>query len=795
MNDNTLNPDPVQAVLSRLHGVKQVGKDRWQAFCPSHENPPDGHTRSLSVCRGDDGRALIRCHAGCPTSEVMASIGLTMADLFPDGLPPRPRSPGRRTPQKTRQRDGRPRRDKPGRIIALYDYLDALGKLLFQVVRFEPKDFRQRRPDGRGGWLWNLDGVPRVLYRLPDLLAADPAAWVYIVEGEKDVDNLRALGLAATCNPGGKMKWKHFSDDSALDGRRVAIIPDNDADSGGMEHAQDVAARLHGRAAGVRIVELPGDVKDASEWLDSLDSKEPAELAATLVEMAEAAPAWAPEAGPGPVVQPYQAFPVDALPEPVRGFVSAGAKALGCDPSYIALPLLSALGAAIGNTRRVELKRGWREPPILWMAIVGESGTMKSPAMELALRPVRKRQHEAMKEYEAEKERYEQELLRYERDLGDWKRRKDKSDPPRKPEEPVAERYWCDDATVEAMAVLLLKQPRGLLMVRDELSGWLGGFDRYSQGKGCDVGRWLEMFGARPMVVDRKTSGHVYVPMAAVSIAGGIQPGILRSSLGQKHLQNGLAARLLLAWPPRRRKRWTEADIAPEGERALEAVFRRLYGLQGQEDEEGEVQPIEIGLTPEGKRAWIEFYNAHAGEQVELTGSLSAAWSKLEAYAARLALVVHFVRWAGKDPSLVNSEAVDEVSIAAGVTLLRWFKAEARRVYAMFGESEEEREERHLTELIRRKGGSITTRDLMRCSRAYKVAADAEAALEGLARTGLGRWVDQPPGPQGGRPARRLALVDAADVDTTPRNTGKQAGSVNVNTVNGIPDEKGTEEP
>ena len=117
--------------------------------------------------------------------------------------------------------------------------------------------------------------------------------------------------------------------------------------------------------------------------------------------------------------------------------------------------------------------------------------------------------------------------------------------------------------------------------------------------------------------------------------------------------------------------------------------------------------------------------------------------------------------------------------------MLGWFKSEARRVYAMLGESEEGREERRLAELIHRKGGSITARELMRCCRLYKTADDAESALEELARTGLGRWEDMPAGPRGGRPARRLILVDAADVDTTPPNAGEQAGSVNVNAVNG----------
>ena len=123
---------------------------------------------------GDDGRLLVHCHAGCKPTDIVAAIGLTMRDLMPD------RAPGD---------NHKPRR----RIVATYDYRDADGTLLFQSVRLEPKDFRQRRPDGNGGWAWNLKDVRRVLYRLPALSAADPSEPAFIVEGEKDADRLAGL--------------------------------------------------------------------------------------------------------------------------------------------------------------------------------------------------------------------------------------------------------------------------------------------------------------------------------------------------------------------------------------------------------------------------------------------------------------------------------------------------------------------------------------------------------------------------------------------------------------------------
>ena len=236
--------DPVADILSRLQGVRAQGNS-WEARCPAHE---DAHA-SLSVSRGADGRVLLHCFAGCGAIAIVQALGLRMAALFP--------------PREKRAKGAGPL----GEIIATYDYRSQDGTLLYQVVRFKPKGFRQRRPDGAGAWLWDLKGVSRVLYRLPELLAADPAQWAFIVEGEKDADAVAALGLIATCNPGGAGKWSRLSTWAALAGRRVCIIPDKD--DAGQAHAQDVAAQLVGVAREVWVLELPGEGKDVSDWIEA----------------------------------------------------------------------------------------------------------------------------------------------------------------------------------------------------------------------------------------------------------------------------------------------------------------------------------------------------------------------------------------------------------------------------------------------------------------------------------------------------------------------------------------------
>jgi hypothetical protein len=462
--------------------------------------------------------------------------------------------------------------------------------------------------------------------------------------------------------------------------------------------------------------------------------------------------------------------------------VDAASRAIGCDASYVALPLLTALAAAIGNSRSIRLKRGWTEPAVIWSAIVGESGTLKSPALDAPLQPIRRRQAEALQRYRVSLEAYETERRAYQ--AAQRRRGRKNSDEPEsaEPSPPVCERYWVSDVTVEALAVRLADAPRGLLLVRDELAGWIGSFGQYKGGKGADSAHWLTMHGARDLLVDRKVPDHagrttIYVPRAALSITGGIQPGILRTALAREHYEDGLAARLLLAMSPRRPKRWSEVEVHPDTESALADIYDRLYALELPVDPvTDEPRPIALPLSRDGKDAWVSYYDEHAREQAELTGDLAAAWSKLEGYSARLALVVHLVRVAAGDAT-ADPSAVDAASIMAGVTLSRWHGQEAQRVYAALCESDEERERRELVELIERRGGSITVRELMWSSRRYRDSADeAEQVLEALRKAGVA--VREMVAPDSGRGwmTATYRLVTDGDGDTHAPITGIHGG-------------------
>jgi hypothetical protein len=275
----------------------------------------------------------------------------------------------------------------------------------------------------------------------------------------------------------------------------------------------------------------------------------------------------------------------------------------------------------------------------------------------------------------------------------------------------------------------------------------------------------------------------IHVPQAAVCVTGGIQPAILQRALGLEHRESGLAARLLLTCPPRKTKRWTEADIAPGAEAELVRLFDRLHELAPAAGNDGETRPVLLRLSGYAKTAWKAYYNAHADEQADLTGDLSAAWSKLEEYAARLALVVHFVRWAAGDANMAKPDLVDAASMNAGIVLTRWFKHEARRVYAMLDETEAERNQRRLVEWIVRKGGTVTPREVQQGCRWLKAPGAAETALEELVKAGRGTWQHVPTTAKGGRPARAFVLSTASTVYETHAPSESSEGFVDVDKV------------
>ncbi len=727
-------------VINRLTELDcdPTGNDKqWSAKCPAH----DDRNPSLSISEGDDGRALLYCHAKCDINDICMSLGYELSDLMPDNTvdvdsprvskaKPKGTSSGS-TGFSTAAEAIERFETKNGPVSGRWSYQNSQGEVVGVILRRDTLKRKDFQPVSLVEGEWITGGMPalRPLYSLPDLAVADR---VFITEGEKAAEAAKAIGLCATTSAHGSQS-ANKTDWSPLAGKECVILPDNDA--AGEHYAKDVTEILNSLTPPcvVKILDLPNlpDGGDIADWVKlHLDNTVDVDTLGTEIEELADNLEVIREVTHTDTVEEYQPFPTDALPSPIREFVEAGAKSIGCDESYLALPVLSVTAAAIGNTTQLELKNTWYVPSIIWCAIIGESGTAKTPAFRLALTPV----------------------VDHERQAED--------------------RFLVSDTTVEALVPILRKQPRGVLLKRDELAGWISSFDRYANGKGGDMSHWLSMYNGQNMKVDRKTGTEltVDIPRASVSIIGGIQPTTFRDVFGVKLRESGFVARVLLTCPPRKAKRWTEDDVEPELQNQYHQIVARLYSLDFKSSDAHQCSPNVLKLTADAKTAWIKYYNSNGEESNNLQGDLASAWSKLEEYPARLALVFACLDWAASGESSDALVQVDLHNMENGIKLGHWFKREARRVYALLEDLQVNQTQAKLLNWINRKGGTVTVREVQQGWREFNTSREAEMALDALVRVGHGIWEPSATG-RAGQPTRRFVLSRPST--STPKTRGK----------------------
>jgi putative DNA primase/helicase len=594
----------LEAVLDKLDGVRRVGSG-WKARCPGH----DDRTPSLSITVGEDEKILLYCHIGCSFDRVVQAAGIDPAWLFPPKDPTVVKSNGH----------GR-------RIAATYDYRDERGDLLYQVVRFDPKGFGQRRPDGKGSWDWSLGDVRRVLYNLPQLvteLAHDPNRWVFIVEGEKDVELLKSLGFLATTNAGGAGKR---TDEyvEALNGRNVVVLPDND--DPGRDHAIKLLSALRDGAKEVRLVELPDlpEKGDVSDWFAAGHTV--AELRALVVEARHQEPELL---GPPP-------FPVDVLPPIFRRYVEESAASVPIPPEMVGMPLMAVIGGLVGNRISLRLRRGWNEWPGLYEVVVGDPGTNKSAGIDHASWPLRKLQEDAKQLYDLQYADYEAARVRWKAMPAHGRGEE--------PEPPKLRHYYTTDITLEALAGMLEHTP-GICIISDELSGWVKRMNQYRQGG--DREQYLSMWSSKPLKVDRKSARSVYVRTPVVAVLGGIQPDVVPNLHADAQVREGFVERLLAQRPDVPVKTWKRnVEISKDAYREIMDAFRAIDALPRSDPlggGDGATGGIEVRLSPEAEVKWGQWYDENNSSARSQGGFLGGFFTKLEAYVARFVLILHIM--------------------------------------------------------------------------------------------------------------------------------------------------------
>lgn len=480
-------------------------------------------------------------------------------------------------------------------------------------------------------------------------------------------------------------------------------------------------------------------------------------------------------------------FPVELLPEPLRSLAIEGAESMQCDPVLIVLPMLASVGAAIGNARRLVLKGDWNASSCLWTMFIAESGSVKTPAFRLAKKPLEEIEQQANQRFDDEDEQFVSDFAEFDSAKKAYDKAKVKEgEPPRSPTPPTPERFIVKDTTLAALVEILRDNPRGLLVPTDELAGWFGSFNQHDQGGG-DAQHWLSIYSGESISVDRKGNRNqrnvirpikVYSPF--VSITGAIQPGLWHSVLGAEHQASGMAARFLMAWPPRRAKVWTDAEVNDFTKHAYAELIQSLVSLESEVTENGHYKPKYIGMNYQAKKLFQSFYNSHNVDHLDRHNSLAAASSKIEEIPARLALIIHNVKLATGE---IDKDQIDADTMRVSITMANWFMAEAERIYGIMAGEAASQLDRELVDWIRLKGGSVTARELAKGSRKYGDANDAEQHLQALADFGWGSWENVESGSSGGRPTRKFTL---ASVGETPPKPEEKRGFADNADVNGL---------
>lgn len=425
-------------------------------------------------------------------------------------------------------------------------------------------------------------------------------------------------------------------------------------------------------------------------------------------------------------------FPIEHMPLILQEFGAQGALTLDAMPELVIGPMLAFASAAIGTTRRIRLNADWTETALIWLGIVGDPGMKKTPAIGLAGRPYHEWHRDEMR-------RFKQEWSEYKEALG--KRRPAGEAPPLPPQR---RQRLVDDTTMEALSLVFQDDGHGIILDRDELTGFVGSMNQYkTKGTGSDRSNWLSIWSGRHITINRKGDPNpIYVEWPFVSLVGGIQPEKLSSLRGDGD-NDGFLDRFLFCVIQE-----TPAQAAHDSFMEEETVLKWREILRS--ILHNEVSQV-IPLSTKAKNLWMRYSERHAAERnaKDLDPIFKGFWSKAEGTALRLALVFYEISYAA---GYTDDREIDEASVRAAWELLAYFKETTRYVYTQIETTAEEKLVTRLMAYIEghSDGNSITARELQQGKvTGIATASAAEEALKTLENHGRG-WCEVQP-THGGR--------------------------------------------
>jgi hypothetical protein len=364
-------------------------------------------------------------------------------------------------------------------------------------------------------------------------------------------------------------------------------------------------------------------------------------------------------------------FPVEIFPEAIQEIICATNECINFPIDFIGSSMLFAISVAIGNTHKVEIKKGWQENGVIYLSIVARPGTNKSHPLSWTLKPIERRDALGFQIFQRDKQEYDNLMSLSKKERGE----KGSNEPIK----PVWEQLLVTDFTPEALAVVLKSNMKGIGVYADELASWFNNFNRYN--KGSEEQFWLSVWSGKPIRINRKTSDPIFIELPFISVAGTIQPAVL-NALAANRTENGFLDRLLfVVLDDLKKEYWSEVELNPRIAENWNNIISKLLDLSVLQDETNTLQPEILKFSPEAKTILFDWQRKLTDESNNPENeAMSGIYAKMEMYAARLALCLEMMRFACSESDKKN---VGIEAVQGAIKLVEYFKKTAFKVHSI----------------------------------------------------------------------------------------------------------------
>ena len=365
-------------------------------------------------------------------------------------------------------------------------------------------------------------------------------------------------------------------------------------------------------------------------------------------------------------------FPLDIFPEEIRYYILECNKKLDANIDYMGCSLIWLISVCVGNTYDVEVKKGWNEPAVIWLAVVGRAGIGKTPSIDNIIKPLKKLNSKEIKRYIDQSE-----VFNYYNNLN----KKEKEDHP-EPPKPKKTQFIANDITLEALVDLHQESDNCVGVFKDELAGWFKDMNKYRAGS--DLEFWLSCWSANSVSVNRMTRKGSFIDKPFIPVLGGIQPSIFNTFATDENKDNGFLDRMLLSFPDAKVEEYNENEMHPADIQWYSDTITKFYqGLKNtilKRDNENKIITQTVKFKQEAKEEWKRIFNKITREQnsEEENEYLKSMYPKQKSYIPRFALLIHL--FDSNFNEKVNVNEISKESILKAEKLSDYFVMNAKKI-------------------------------------------------------------------------------------------------------------------